>query len=312
LKDAGLLDVWPQIKGALPDITSAVSSKAVALTLSALEKIARRFPTDSGWYAGLTVDRIDVMVRELKAKGVPSSTIERDIQGLVNAAGDATAGDEVAVDADVITYQNTGSITVVVDDSYAIRIYSAGDKIEYIQTRFLSAVIPGFDKTMTGVIETTFVDQDRVAFLWYFDDSSWSPTLPKEAANPGYRLKIKLNLLTQEEFVNNLQEINLANVEGVNWIADEAHLSDFSISDNQLSIRVAQTPVSDSSELTSFVLGGIVGKDFGRYNGYTTLDFFVKDIFGKTRTTHLQRRIPSIVARNHGRRPVQDGFDDLV
>jgi hypothetical protein len=43
LKDAGLFDAWPEMKPLIGDIGTTVSTKAAALMLSVVEKVARHF-----------------------------------------------------------------------------------------------------------------------------------------------------------------------------------------------------------------------------------------------------------------------------
>src|SRR5436309_4771611 len=96
LDKVGLLDAWPTIKPYLAKLGTTVSSRAASLTFSVLQKIAQRFPQNSRWYAGLTIDRIEAMSEVLKEKGFTNDQIEQKIARLVQAADGAKGPDEIA------------------------------------------------------------------------------------------------------------------------------------------------------------------------------------------------------------------------
>src|SRR6266571_4986360 len=102
LDRVGLLDAWTAIKPYLAKLATTVSTKAASLTFSLLQKIVQRFPQNSPWYAGLTIDRIEAMSEVLKQEGFTNDQIEQRIAGLVQASDGAKGPDEIADDADAV------------------------------------------------------------------------------------------------------------------------------------------------------------------------------------------------------------------
>src|SRR5438445_8277235 len=110
LDKVGLLDAWPAIKPYLAKLGTTISAKAASLTFSVLQKIVQRFPQNSPWYAGLTIDRIEAMSEVLKEKGFTDQAIEGEISKLVNVAEVSANIDDVRFAADVSSYDDGGGI----------------------------------------------------------------------------------------------------------------------------------------------------------------------------------------------------------
>ncbi len=113
LEDYGIsVPTWDSVKPYLYDISQTVSTRASELTLQVLQALAQRFPNDIGSVAAYTAYRISTMSTELHNVGIPNSVIENDIGGLIQAAGNAAGPDDVATDADGISYGTGGQILV--------------------------------------------------------------------------------------------------------------------------------------------------------------------------------------------------------
>src|SRR5207247_6270105 len=110
LDRVGLLDAWTAIKPYLAKLGTTISNRAASLTFSILQKIAQRFPQNSRWYTGLTINRIKAMSEVLREKGFTNDQIEQKIARLVQAADGAKGPDEIADDADIASYQDGGGI----------------------------------------------------------------------------------------------------------------------------------------------------------------------------------------------------------
>src|SRR2546426_8632458 len=281
LDRVGLLDAWPAIKPYLAKLGTTISAKAASLTFSVLQKIAQRFPQNSPWYAGLTIDRIEAMSEVLKEKGFTDQAIEGEISKLVNVADGSANPDDVPFAADVSSYNDGGGIRVKLNTENQIYLYSDSHGTQIIKVSFLEKEVAGFVKERTGPLKVRILEKDATLYLRYEAGETWGPRGSGDVAGPHDVLTITINVLTRDDFIRNLHEISLGNTVGARWVSDITKLRGFSVNGNDLGIDVTQYPSIQG--VLGFRLSGPVSDSFGSYNQWTALDFQVKDLFGNTR-----------------------------
>src|SRR2546425_2783181 len=281
LDKVGLLDAWPAIKPYIAKLGTTVSTKATSLTFSVLQKIVQRFPQNSPWYAGLTIDRIEAMSEVLKEKGFTDQAIEGEISKLVNMADGSANPDDVPFAADVSSYNDGGGIRVKLNSENQIYLYSDTHGTQNIKVSFLEKEVAGFVKERPGPLKVRILEKDATLYLRYEAGETWGPTVSGDVAGTHDVLTITINVLTRDDFIGNLREISLGNTVGARWVSDITKLRGFSVRGNDLRIDAAQYPPVEG--VSGFKLSGPVSDSFGSYNQWTTLDFQIKDLFGNTR-----------------------------
>src|SRR5438093_7310158 len=281
LDKVGLLDAWPTIKPYLAKLGTTVSSRAASLTFSVLQKIAQRFPQNSRWYTGLTIDRIEAMSEVLKEKGFSDEAIEGDISKLAKVADGSANPDDVPFAADVSSYNDGGGIRVKLNTENQIFLYSDSHGVQSIKASFLEKEVAGFVKERPGPLKVRILEKDATLYLRYEAGETWGPTVSGDVAGTHDVLTITINVLTRDDFVSNLHEISLGNTVGARWVGDITKLRGFSVNGNDLGIDATQYPPIEG--VSGFRLSGPVSDSFGHYNQWTTLHFQVKDLFGNTR-----------------------------
>src|SRR2546425_3723185 len=281
LDKVGLLDAWPTIKPYLAKLGTTVSSRAASLTFSVLQKIAQRFPQNSPWYTGLTIDRIEAMSEVLKEKGFSDEAIEGEIGKLAKVADGSANPDDVPFAADVSSYNDGGGIRVKLNTENQIYLYSDTHGTQNIKVSFLEKEVAGFVKERPGPLKVRILEKDATLYLRYEAGETWGPTVSGDVAGTHDVLTITINVLTRDDFIGNLREISLGNTVGARWVSDITKLRGFSVRGNDLRIDAAQYPPVEG--VSGFKLSGPVSDSFGSYNQWTTLDFQIKDLFGNTR-----------------------------
>src|SRR2546422_843994 len=281
LDSVGLLDAWPATKPYLAKLGTTISTKAASLTFSVLQKIAQRFPQNSRWYTGLTIDRIEAMSEVLKEKGFSDEAIEGEIGKLAKVADGSANPDDVPFAADVSSYNDGGGIRVKLNTENQIYLYSDTHGTQIIKVSFLEKEVAGFVKERPGPLKVRILEKDATLYLRYEAGETWGPTVSGDVAGPHDVFTITINVLTRDDFINNLREISLSNTVGARWVSDITELRGFSVNGNDLGIDATQYhPIEGVS---GFRLSGQVSDSFGYYNHWTTLDFQVKDLFGNIR-----------------------------
>src|SRR2546422_4801622 len=281
LDKVGLLDAWPTIKPYLAKLGTTVSSRAASLTFSVLQKIAQRFPQNSPWYTGLTIDRIEAMSEVLKEKGFSDEAIEGEIGKLAKVADGSANPDDVPFAADVSSYNDGGGIRVKLNSANRIFLYSDSHGIQSIKVSFLEKEVAGFVKERLGPLKVRILEKGATLYLRYEAGETWRPPVSGDVAGPNDVLTITVNVLTRDDFISNLREISLGNAVGARWVSDVTELRGFSVDGNDLRIDATQYP--PVAGVSGFKLSGPVSDSFGSYNQWTTIDFQIKDLFGNTR-----------------------------
>src|SRR5438552_2300191 len=242
LDKVGLLDAWPAIKPYIAKLGTTVSTRAASLTFSVLQKIAQRFPQNSPWYAGLTIDRIEAMSEVLKQKGFTDEAIEGEISKLVNVADGSANPDDVPFAADVSSYNDGGGIRVKLNTENQIFLYSDSHGVQSIKASFLEKEVAGFVKERPGPLKVRILEKDATLYLRYEAGETWGPTVSGDVAGPHDVFTITVNVLTRDDFINNLREISLSNTVGARWVSDVTELRGFSVNGNDLGIDATQYP----------------------------------------------------------------------
>src|SRR3989441_2757363 len=281
LDRVGLLDAWPAIKRYIPKLGATVSTKATSLSFSILQKVVQRFPQNSPWYAGLTIDRIEAMSEVLKEKGFSNEAIEGEITKLVNVADGSANPDDVPFAADVSSYNDGGGIRVKLNTENQFYLYSDGHGTQSIKVSFLEKEVAGFVKERPGPLKVRILEKDATLYLRYEAGKTWRPPVSEDVAGPNDVLTITVNVLTRDDFIGNLREISFGNTVGARWVSDVTKLRGFSVRGNDLRIDATQYPPVEG--VSGFKLSGPVSDSFGSYNQWTTIDFQIKDLFGNTR-----------------------------
>ena len=281
LDRVGLLDAWPAIKPYLAKLGTTISTKAASLTFSVLQKIAQRFPQNSRWYTGLTIDRIEAMSEVLKEKGFSDEAIEGEIGKLAKVADGSANPDDVPFAADVSSYDDGGGIRVKLNSANRIFLYSDSHGIQSIKVSFLEKEVAGFVKERLGPLKVRILEKGATLYLRYEAGETWRPPVSGDVAGPNDVLTITVNVLTRDDFISKLREISLGNTVGARWVSDVTKLRGFSVRGNDLRIDATQYPPVEG--VSGFKLSGPVSDSFGSYNQWTTIDFQIKDLFGNTR-----------------------------
>src|SRR2546422_6650532 len=240
LDRVGLLDAWPAIKPYLAKLGTTVSAKAASLTFSVLQKIAQRFPQNSPWYAGLTIDRIEAMSEVLKEQGFSDEAIEGEISKLVNMADGSANPDDVPFAADVSSYNDGGGIRVKRNSENQIFLYSDSHGVQSIKASFLEKEVAGFVKERPGPLKVRILEKDATLYLRYEAGKTWGPTVSGDVAGPHDVLTITINVLTRDDFIGNLREISFGNTVGARWVSDITKLRGFSVRGNDVRIDATQ------------------------------------------------------------------------
>jgi len=281
LDRVGLLDAWPAIKPYLAKLGTTVSTKAASLTFSILQKIAQRFPQNSPWSAGLTIDRIEAMSEVLKEKGFTNDQIEQRITGLVQAADDAKGPNELADDADITSYQDGGGIKVKLTTQNRMFLYTDSETMATVKASFLEKVVPGFKALQPTLLKVYYWESKATVYHEYTGGDNWVATVPDSFAKPDDVLTVTINLLTRDDFVNSLPKVTLGNEIGAKWMTDLASLNTFKLADDHLRVGVTQEPEVEG--VSSFVIDGSAANSLGFIRGDAYLQFGVVDIFGNSR-----------------------------
>ncbi len=284
LKDSGSFDHWSTIKPMLADIATIVSSKAVTLILIIAEKVARHFPQDS-WAAEYTTFRIDSMVDVLHDAGVPKDVIEEKIAGLAQVADSSGDPEGVGDGADGISYNDGGGIRLVINAKNLGQL-STESGAQYIKASFLEGRVPGFSAGKAAFLKVYYKEAKATGFNYYTGNTNWVPTVPEGVGKPGDILTISVQILTRDDFVNNLPSIDFVNQAGVKWVDDTVQLANTKLAGDELALTfVPDPPYGIASE---FSVAGQVEKSlvFNSASGIF-LDFHITDVFAADRTLRI-------------------------
>lgn len=260
------------------------------LTFFILEVIAQRFPSNAVWYTELTADRIDSMADVLQKSGASSADIENKIQGLLQAAGDAKNGDDVSKDADLVGYQATGKIEVLVRHHNELYTFYE-DKMgtQPISAAFLSEVVRGFQPGQLTILRVTYWDGPKsvgaVVYHYYQGGANWVPTVPDDIAEKGNVLTISIQILTREQFVADLPPMDFYNYFEADWGANTASFTGITLTGDNLQIQAVQSPTYGG--VTGFTIDGKAASALSFNGGMTSLDVTLTDVFGKTRNIRI-------------------------
>lgn len=285
LSKVELADAWPTIKSYLFDIGSTVSETASYLAFTVAEELVQRFPQNPVWVADLTLDRIDSMTDGLASVGDSAGTIEQKISGLAEAAPQAGAPDDIAIDADVVRYQAGAGLSVEVGSQNRLFVYTESQTMEYIQARFLQQVIPGFAPGKAILLSVDYLEKGALVYHQYTGGDTWIPTAPESIAQPGDLFTIKIQVLNVAEFVSDLPSVTLGNYVQADWVTDLATLSSYSLDGSNLGIRIIQSPSVE--DVSAYTLGGTTSPSLGFNNGRVLLDVQFQDIFGNQRAIRI-------------------------
>ena len=285
LNKVGLAASWDTIKPFLSEIGTRVSTRAGFLAFSLAAKLAQRFPQNAVWVTGLTADRVEWMVEGLKQEGFTNDAVEQKISGLIQAAGDATNPDDVAIDADVIRYQAGAGLSVKIGSQDRIYEYTDGQTMEVIQASFLKKVVPGFQIGQDTVLAVDYVEKAVTVYHEYTGGNNWSPTARSDVAQEGDIVTLKMQVLTSDSFVANLPKVSLVNYVGKNWVSERTDIGSFALNENDLGMTLTQDPPLD--DVPEFTLHGIVDEKLSFIRGDVVLQFAVQDIFGNMREMRI-------------------------
>ncbi len=281
LDGVGLAGSWDRIKPYLGKIGTTVSTHAAYLTTTLLEKLAQRFPSSAPWELGFVSDRLEAMVEVLHEKGVPNDVIEQKISGLVKAVGDSSNPEDVARDADAISYDDGTGIRMKVGSQNRLFLYSDADTMQYLPAKFLEGKVPGFVEGQPAFLKVRYWEKAVTVYHYYEGGPIWLPTVPEELAKARDIYTITVSVLTRGEFVRSLPRLSLANSVGASWLGDSVEISQFTLEGNDLKILLSQQ--TDIQGLSDFVIEGTASDSLAFKSGITSLDFAIRDVFGQTK-----------------------------
>lgn len=286
LDKAGLSAAWPSVKPYLASLSDTVSTKASMLAFTVVEKVVQRFPQNSAWTAGLTIDRIQAMADVMKEKGAAVPQIESQISGLVQAAGDAQGPDDVADEADAISFDQYKGIEVKVGSQGQMYLYSAQGTMQIFTADWLQKNVPGFVAYTDCQLRVYYLQDNEILYHLYTGGKNWMATIPSDLANPGNRLTVYISVLTREDFVSTIPPFDLTNDAHFSWLPPSSRVEGFSLDGNALTIKVEQPPSNNGP--TSFSLQGNAASSLGWTPGVRSyLQFTVADFSGRLTTLRL-------------------------
>jgi hypothetical protein len=288
LADSGLGGAWDTMKPSFEDL-GTISPDAANLAMAVLQRLAIRFPADIGSVAGFTLDRIDDMADVLHNDGISTDEIDQKIGSLIQAAGSASGPDDTAEDSDEISDLTGGEIMVQFDDQNRMSLSTTAGTAQWITAKFLQDVIPGLVPKEGNDIAVTYIlkEDDMVTVYHYYQGGNqWIPTAPGDVVQPGDKIAVRFALLTRNEFLQSLPQIELADPVGINWLADTSQLVSDSIQGDQLSLNFVQQPPQVEGGTFS-VTGTVAAKlGHGSVSGFY-LDMKTTDLFGNVRTLRI-------------------------
>ncbi len=286
LDSAGLAASWDRIKPPLGKIGSAVSTHAAYLTTTLLEKLAQKFPGSPSWELGFVSDRVNAMAEVLHEKGISNDAIDEKIAGLVQATDNSTNPDDIATDADSISYDDGGSLRVKLGTTNGLYLYSDQDTMQEVTASFLEEKVPGFKVGQETSLKVFYLNKGLTVYHHYEGGRTWRATVPDAAGKPGDELSIHIEILTREEFVKLLPKSALTNDAGFTWLPNTAQVTSFTLSGDSLKIEVGQNP--SVAGISNFIINGRASPSLGfaaLVRSY--LQFDVTDIFGQIRTMRV-------------------------
>ncbi len=241
LKNVNLLDAWPEVKAILADVTTKVSSNAAGLTLQAISKVGAAFP-NVPWAASYTGFRIESMVDVLHDAGQPKELVEGKLSGLVQAA--EGAGDPAAVGdaADGISYDDGHAIKLYITTDGRGYLYSDVSTMRSLKASFLEGRVPGFQVGKPAFLKVTYQEAKAKVYHYYSGGDSWNPIVPDGIAKKGDVVTISVQILTRDDFVNSLPQMDFVNDKGVPYIGTITRMTDHSLVGNQFTLRFTEDP----------------------------------------------------------------------
>src|SRR3989454_91235 len=289
LSRLNLLKAWPKIKAYLKDMVSASPGAAYQATV-VLEALAKKFPTTFTDVAGFTSDRIDLMIQSLKDKGLSPDAIKEKVAELVRSANSANGEGDVAEAADEISYRETGTFLVRVDDSLGLTLHEDASTKRYIRDTFLQKEVPGFVASDAIALKITVHKENElmVSYYVYQGGQNFSPTLPAGQAKPGDIVPISIELLPLDSFLKGIPSFQLTNPAYLSWVADSVIVKDFILTGTTLQIHILQT--NPFTPLRDFNIVGKVEKYPGSSTNYggAYVPFSITDHLGRTQTLRLR------------------------
>jgi hypothetical protein len=152
----------------------------------------------------------------------------------------------------------------------------------YVKASFLQEVVPGF-KAGQAVSLKVYYPDGSVFYQRYEGGQNWVPTAPSGEGGPGDILKIRLQILTTQDFLTSVPQIKLVNAMGINWVTTEADITGYTLSGDDLEVQVTQP----QEEPGQFSFDGATTGALGFNAGRTFLEFTVTDIFGDSETLRV-------------------------
>ncbi len=285
LERVGLSDAWDQVKPYFSKL-GGISARAAQLTFTVIEKLGARFPSDARWVAGLTTDRIESMAEVLHGKGFSSDQIEQRIGTLVQAADNPAGEDDVATDADVISYKDGGSLLVRLGSQHQMYLYSDQGTMQFVKASFLAKVVPGFKALKPTLLRVYYEGSDALSYHSYEGGKIFWATVPDGIGKPGDFFDVKIQLLTRDDFVKFIPKFSLVNEAHFNFLPDFAEINGATLTGNDLTLAMTQDPPFEG--ISNFAVRGHASEILRPAAGQGIyLQFDITDVFGQTRSMRL-------------------------
>ena len=157
-----------------------------------------------------------------------------------------------------------------------------------VEASFLQDQIPGFKEGTATPIEVIYLQEGVTVYHYYSGGETWTGTVPNGVAKIGDTVKVRFQILTTDEFINSLPQVDFVNQEGVNWVANAVKLTDYKLVGDQLTLDFSQDPSADDGEDSGFSVTGQVSQSLGFNSGSGMyLDIHLTDVFAADRTLRI-------------------------
>jgi hypothetical protein len=251
-----------------------------------IQKLALRFPSDIGSVAGFTSDRIDSMAEVLQEYGASTADIDQKIGDPIQATDSADNPDNIATDADIINCHDGGGIKVGFDNQNRMYLYSDKGTMQWTTGTFRLEIVPGFKDGTATLLKVSHHEAGISVYHFYSGGEQWIPTAPGDVVQPGDEETVSFWILTRDDFIQDLPQVDFSDPIGINWVADASQLTDYSLEGDKLRLGFAQQPaVGDDS---TFSMSGKASDTLGQGSvSGVYMDLQITDIFGNDRTLRI-------------------------
>ncbi|MDA4134183.1 MAG: hypothetical protein OK441_01265 [Thaumarchaeota archaeon] len=123
-------------------------------------------------------------------------------------------------------------------------------------------------------------------FHYYSGGERWIPTAPADVVQPGDEETVSFSILTRNDFIQDLPQVDFSDPVGMNWVADASQLTGYALEGDRLTLIFAQQPaVGDDS---TFSISGQASDTLGQGSiSGVYMDLQITDIFGNDRTLRI-------------------------